>query len=418
VKPNLPFENPVFESACKEIEELGFRISGLPLPDSTLYAVVGARFNPRWWLIPLTNRRVTNSALALFQPVITSARLLKGAAAIAISMRLAGLWARNRVYISGESCLSDIFRDKGLCYAFFTGTDSPHRKVAVQIMDEKGFIKGFAKVSCKDAIKPLLKHEAKTLSHIHSLNLQTALIPNVLFCGSIAGAEVLVIDTRKTSKTKTAIELSKAHIEFLAELAEKTTSSRSQGTENVVKALYKMCEAVADRLPNEWQRRLRNAIGIIEGHEKDLGSGSLSHGDFTPWNTFFVDGRLYVFDWEYTSEGSPPGSDLIHFILSLPATKRMSAHDVAAEINKVLLNTGIAANSNMASLFFLCYLCVHSLRYSCRQTAVDSSPTTWDGEPEARVLIDLLLGSASRVVGDLGLHQLSSVEGDIQGCSN
>jgi len=392
VRFNALLENPVFQSARREIEELGFRFSIVPTLDSNPYAIIGGRSNARWWLIPINNNRVAISGLALFQPVIISAHLLKRAAIEISGLGLTGLWARNKIYISSrKSCLADIFGDNNLSYAFFTGTDSPHRKVAIQIMDDKGSIKGFAKVSRKEIIKPLLTHEAKTLNYLHSLNLQTALIPKVLFCGNIAGAQMLVTDTRKTEHSKTQIDLNNKHIAFLRELTEKTTSHNSNVTDWFVEALYQQYEELAERLTEEWQLRLKKAIAVVAGREKNHRSRSLSHGDFTPWNTFFVDGSLYVFDWEYAKWECSPGYDLIHFLLSLPATKKKLFHDTICRIRMLLKEMLLAENDATADILILSYLCGHSLHYSGRKMEVDSPVTTWDGEPEAAALIDILL---------------------------
>src|SRR3990172_4599271 len=105
VKCKALLENPVLQSARRDIEELGFRFSVVPVPDSSPYAIIGGRSNARWWLIPLNTQRIAISGLALFQPVIISARLLKRAAITFGGMGLTGLWARNKVYISKESCL-------------------------------------------------------------------------------------------------------------------------------------------------------------------------------------------------------------------------------------------------------------------------------------------------------------------------
>ena len=40
-----------------------------------------------------------------------------------------------------------------------------------------------------------------------------------------------------------------------------------------------------------------------------------SHGDLTPWNALRVNGRLYLYDWEYASPNTPAGSDLCHFLV-------------------------------------------------------------------------------------------------------
>ncbi len=69
--------HPVFREAITDIESLGVRVTTEPIAGSIPYAIVGGRSNARWWLLPLTNRKVTISGLALFQPILTSAKLMK-----------------------------------------------------------------------------------------------------------------------------------------------------------------------------------------------------------------------------------------------------------------------------------------------------------------------------------------------------
>ena len=250
--------NTIFAQAVSEIESLGFRVSDRPESGSVPYVVIGGRSNQRWWLVPLTVRRVNVSGMALFQPVIPGARALKGAAVVASSLGLSSVWARKKLYISGKFCLGDIFDEDDLHYAFFTGTDSPHRKVAVQIMERSGRIRGIAKVARNPAVKPLLVHEAEILGHLARFDLQSALTPAVLFSGEVDNAEVLVTDTRKTARTKTSTTLKHAHLAFLRELAEKSAAPAAEGEDWLVTDLRRRFEYVADRLPNEWQQRLRN----------------------------------------------------------------------------------------------------------------------------------------------------------------
>ncbi|HEY6872876.1 MAG TPA: phosphotransferase [Geobacteraceae bacterium] len=383
-------EHPAFSASVREIESLGFRLSAAPVPGGKPYAVIGGRSNARWWLIPLADRRVAASAMALFQPILPSAKLAKVLGATAASAGLAGVLARKKVYISGECILGDIYGRNDLSYAFFTGTDSPHRKTAVQVMDRDGKIKGFAKVSLNPAVKPLLSHEAEMLNYLRTLDLKTALVPTVLFRGNVDGADVLVTDTLKTAGTKSASTLNGAHIAFLRELAEKTAVPGTDGTDWFVGELRTRFEAVAGRLPEDWQRRLEKAIEVVAGHGRDLGPRSLSHGDFTPWNTFFVDGRLYVFDWEYAQRSHPPGYDLIHFIFSRPERKR-PADETIGQIRKTLRKLKRAGDDASADLLFLCYLCGHSLLYINRELETGATVHTWDGEQEAAVIVDALI---------------------------
>ena len=371
-----------------EIESLGFHVTESPVLGATPYGIVGGRSNQRWWLIPLTNRRVAVSGMALFQPIISSAKLLKGAAVVASALGFSDLWARNKLYISGKSNLADIFEDENLQYAFFTGTDSPHRKIAVQIMDKIGNIKGFAKVSRNPAIKPLLSHEAAILNDLHSLELQSAHVPTVLFSGEHDGASLLVTDTLKTARTKTSIRFNNAHQAFLQELAYKTAIPETGSKEGLVTELYRRYAAVAELLSIEWRHRIEQGLEKMAEQRDSLGPVVLCHGDFTPWNTFFVDGQLYVFDWEYADHVYPVGYDAIHFLLSLPKVKRLPAARKIRQLLKELAEIYYSSDGNCMKSILLAYLCGHSLHFMCRAPIEDGKIFNWDGSEEMAMLLD------------------------------
>lgn len=355
--------------------------------------VIIGRSNQRLWLVPLTNSNVTISGMALFQPINASAQVLKNAGVVAATLGLSRLLAQKRIYITGQpTFLADIFEDRDLHYAFFTGTDSPHRKTAVQIMDHTGNIKGYAKVSGNRSVRPLLTHEAETLNYLKTLALETALIPTVLFCGEAGGAGVLVTDTLKTAKTKTSTALTEAHIAFLRELAEKTALPNTDGNDWYITELRRRYDAVAKRVPSEWQRRLEQAIDCVSRFDGQLGPRCLSHGDFTPWNTFFVDGKLYVFDWEYAQLECSAGYDLIHFLLSHPETKKQQVRDTITGMRATLRKMQFAQSDYIADLHLLAYLCGHSLQYIAREPESRAIVDTWDGECEAALLIDTVMG--------------------------
>lgn len=385
------YSHLAFAAALTEIEALGFRVSDRPSPGTTPYGIVGGRSNSRWWLISLANRRVSASGMALFQPILTSAKLIKNAAVTASALGLSSLWVKQKLYITGTPCLSEMLGSEDLHFAFFTGTDCPHRKVAVQIMDSQGGIKGFAKVTQSPSVKPLLAHEAETLNHLQTLEFLTAQIPKVLFSGTHGDASLLVTDTLKKPSTKTTTSLNQAHLAFLAELAKKTAAQETDSKDWLAKELAKRYAAVSERVPNEWQSRIEWGVDYISKHSQDMPPPSLSHGDFTPWNTFFVDGRLYVFDWEYADHIYPSGYDLIHFILALPDTNRQSTVSKVELVVKALREADCASSPQVAKAIFLAYLCGHTLHYIGRESMGGSLVNLWDGAEKIAALFDELI---------------------------
>jgi hypothetical protein len=178
----------VFRAALAEIESLDVQVSDRPIRGSTPYAIVGGRSNARWWLIPLTNRQVAMGGLAMFQPILASAKLIKQAVLALSRVGLQSMWARPALYLADTPSIAKHFGNDVRSFAYFTGTDSPHRKLAVQAMDESGRLMGFAKVTCNPLVSPLLRHEADTLGLVNGLGLTTAKVPKVLFSGGQGAA--------------------------------------------------------------------------------------------------------------------------------------------------------------------------------------------------------------------------------------
>jgi hypothetical protein len=384
------FAHPTFQQACAEIEALGFALSDRTFPGSSPYAVVGGRSNARWWFVPLEERRATVSGLAMFQPLLASARLLKAAALATSWIGMSRLWACDQVHIGGSSRLNDIFGERALQYAFFTGTESPHRKIAVQVMDSAGRIKGFAKVTRDSAVAPLLDREAEVLERVRELELRTALVPSLLFRGDVGGARVLVTDTRRTVRSRTEAALGHAHVAFLRELGQRTAMTESEEADWLAATLARQYASLHGRLPLAWQRRLESGIACVEREAGRLGPRRLAHGDFTASNTFFADGSLYVFDWEYASDECSPGFDLVHFLLSVPAIRRQPAAAVLARTRSRLQELFPGLEDARAGALVVAYLCGQALRFAAREPN-GGALGTWAGEPEAAVLLDAVV---------------------------
>jgi thiamine kinase-like enzyme len=389
------FLNPVFKEAVADIEALGLVVTAQPTTNAKPYAVIGGRSNQRWWLVPLENGRVTASGLALFQPLLTSARYMKAVVVLLSLLGLSRFWVRTKVYIAGESALQQHYApEKPLSYAYFTGTDSPHRKLAVQVMDGMGNIKGYEKISRNATVQTLIQYEAATLNYLQTLHLQTANIPKVLFSGVIADAYALLTDTLKTPKTKSVTQLQKLHLDFLQELAEKTAEPVQSNSDWLVAELQNRFMRIENRLTPEWKARLEKAIELIAIQKEGLGQPVMAHGDFTPWNTFVVDDKLYVFDWEYANKKCTAAYDMIHFQLSLSALQKQAISTQITQVSDSLCRV-LQITPEAAAAHLLAYLCKHAMQYSEREPSELIIVENWDRQAITAKLIDsLLVGNA------------------------
>tara|TARA_R110001583_G_C5668777_1_gene410467 strand:+ start:18 stop:1217 length:1200 start_codon:yes stop_codon:yes gene_type:complete len=383
----------LFSEAVIDIESLGLRIAHKPIPGTTPYAVVDGRSNARWWLVPLQSGRVAASGLALFQPLLSSAKLIKLAAVILSLIGLQRLWARQIVYIGGEPSLKECFSAKaGLSYAYFTGTDSPHRKIAVQVMDAQGRLLGFAKLSRNPVVAVLLKHEAAMLQRVQALALNSAHTPRVLFSGQQGGAQLLVTDTLKTAYTHSKTRFTAAHQDFLQELARLTALPQPLPVTELAAKFAVRVEPVRPRLEHAWCQRLEAAVTTLAAQPlQTLLTVGLSHGDFTPWNTFIVKGRLYVFDWEYAEEALPLSNDIIHFVLNQPNIRNLHSEQKLDTAFKALSAPWTGLATTELSTLVVIYLLTQILRQVERLPSDESHICDLDGAEEQAAMLDILL---------------------------
>ena len=385
------FAHPVFREAIADLESVGVRVSAHPAPGAKAYAVVGGRSNARWWLIPLESGRVAASGLALFQPLLASARTMKAAASALSLFGLSRLWARKLVYLTGEPALAQHFpAGEPLAFAYFTGTDSPHRKVAVQIMDSRGKLKGFAKLTRNPQVRELLMHEAATLEHVNELGLQTAHLPKVLFAGDLGDSTLLVTDTLKTPRTPTTTQFTAAHRAFVQELAQKTAAAHPVHAGDIARDFRGRLDRIRPHLQETWLQRLDAAIAALEAQPTLELHAGLSHGDFTPWNTFMANGRLYVFDWEYAEQARPAGNDIIHFVLNQPQTRTLPAHAKIEAATASLLQPWTGIQRETIPALLIIYLLTQNLRQIERLPDNMKHGDTWDGAEETAAMFDSL----------------------------
>lgn len=313
---------------------------------------------------------------------------MKAVAGALSILGLSSLWTRNKVYIAGEPDLARHFPSgEPLAFAYFTGTDSPHRKVAIQIMDCSGKLKGFAKLTRNPQVRTLLAREAAMLWSVQALGLKAAHVPKLLSYCEQGDRTLLVTDTLKTARTTSTTNFTQAHCAFVQELSRKTAAPHPVYASELAAEFRARFIRVRPQLDQPWSKRLDDAIGALEAQTDLQLPACLSHGDFTPWNTFMANGRLYVFDWEYAEHARPPSSDIIHFVLNEP---RMRSQPASAKIEAVmacLSQPWVDIQKEAVPALLMIYLLTQTLRQIERLPRA-TKHTTWDGADKAAAIFD------------------------------
>ncbi len=377
---------PPFRAFLGDMEALGVT----PVPAGGVpYAVVAARSNPRWWLLPLDNRRAAAAGLEMLQPVTRAAQLAKLAARGIARLGPAGWLGRGQLRLSGLPDLAGALDGRAAHVACFTGTDGPHRKTALQVMDATGSILGYAKLSRAPHVRPWLRNEAAMLARVAGMGLKTADVPAVLASRDDADLTLLVTDSHKSPGHAAPRQPGEAHRAFLAELRAR---SGRDGAGPLLDGLERRMGALAGLAGPDWTARLSRACALLRP-VADTIPVCLGHGDFTPWNTFLQGGRLYVFDWEYAAENGPVGQDLAHFLLS--TTPPATIPDSGAALTRALAEAHFGGDDAPAARALLLSLACHAVFYLGRLDEAGSPLADWPEGPARAALIDRLLAEGT-----------------------
>jgi len=227
------------------------------------------------WIIPIQSVKLITNSLTLYQPSLISAKLKKKLSIILSKAGLTKLWTPFRVIIAEKNCsnienkqnltdlLKDIFDRKDIEIALFTGTRGYYRKTTAQVMTGKGDIIAYAKIADNSHTGMLVENEAHTLNKIKSLDLVNGIVPEVIYFNNTGEKTLLVQSTIKPPFSYSPYNISDSHVEFLAELFNKT-AKRIKFKESVCfKKLKKRIEDIEKRISNDWSAILQKSIDIL-----------------------------------------------------------------------------------------------------------------------------------------------------------
>ncbi|WP_323039890.1 hypothetical protein [Gemmobacter sp.] len=347
------------------------------------YAVIAARSNPRWWLLPIDNRRAAAAGLQMLQPVTRSARIAKTIACGVARCGPHSLLGRRQLRLLSLPDLDGAFGNRMAHVALFTGTNGPHRKTAIQVMDAQGMILGYAKLSRDPAVRSYIRNEAVILRSLAGLALESCEIPMVLAERDGNDLSLLVTDSLKNSDHTAPLEIKSYHLRFFQEMAIKTGQVGAAATLDRLEADISLLNVAHD-----WRTRLQRGLDMLRPEACMIRIG-LAHGDFTPWNTFVQSGKLYIFDWEYANPAYPLGYDLIHFRLATLSSdaQRSAGPALIKELRSNFYNGDKAAARRALALSLI----LHAVFYLRRLMAANAPVDDWADGPTRAAMIDDVL---------------------------
>ncbi|MBA4390989.1 MAG: hypothetical protein C0399_08625 [Syntrophus sp. (in: bacteria)] len=276
--------------------------------------------------VPVENWACAAASLALYQPSRILAKARKYLAYCLSRLGLSTIWTPWLLLTAekdggkGQPGLHSLFQEIFGCdveIGLFTGTPGYLRKSTMQIMNASGSILGYAKIGANPQTQAIVSNEAVMLSRLPALDLGDILTPGLLFYGDTEGGNrILIQSTQKEHMSSAPLIPDERHFDFISRLF------RSTGKAEVFResaCFREIADRLADLREYAGEDRMKTLNDAFAWASQTIDAAKiplcLAHRDFTPWNTFLVKKKLYVFDWEFAREPWIPLCDTFHFVL-------------------------------------------------------------------------------------------------------
>jgi len=284
------------------------------------FAVLPSRQDPRY-LLPLGDSRTTLEGFRVYTPYGLGARVRKGLLAQIVKTGWSG-WAMHPLYVGEplglKALVTNVTGERNPAFAMLLGTPGKYRKLTIQVMRASGETMGYIKLGLTKPASDRVRHEARVLEDLSGLRPQ---VPCVLYAGEWQNSYMLFqapLDGRPGPP-----ELSGMHVEFLEKLA--SIRRVDKPGLQVVEEVGAHWNEVTWRCDWRWKQLGTATLSTARRElEKIMVPCGLWHGDFAPWNTRVIDGRLSVFDWESCEDGVPLGWDTFHFSVQVSSLLKKS----------------------------------------------------------------------------------------------
>lgn len=284
------------------------------------FAVLPSLQAPRY-LLPLGDSRTTLEGFRVYTPYSVGARFRKRLLALLAKTGWNG-WAMHPLYVGEplglKALVANVTAERNPAFALLLGTPGKYRKLTIQVMRGTGEILGYIKLGLTKPANERVRYEAVVLENLAELR---PAVPRVLYAGEWQDSYLLFQAPLEGRPGPS--ELSAVHVAFLEKLA-------------ALRPVQKPGKQVLDEVDKRWKdltwrcdwRWQKLGAATLDAARRELETTSVpcgySHGDFVPWNTRVVNGRMSVFDWESCEPGMPLGWDTFHFSLQVARMRKKS----------------------------------------------------------------------------------------------
>lgn len=314
--------------------------------------------NDRTWVWPVNKLK---TAMDLWQPTTKQGKLNKQSFMLiknnAKAIQKAGLI--QEVYSINPEIYEYIKENVNITEDFYLAaymgnpSSLQNNKVTLQIYTDEKII-GYAKLTKEPQVSRLFEHEIETFRFLDEKGFSEH--SKTIAFGTVADFDIFIQDTNKAIGDKAKLEFNNKHIEFVDKLVKNINTTCKYEESEFYNSVQYLRNAIKTKYPRDEKMIIEHSLNIIENRLKGTeGLYSFAHGDFTPWNVYYTDKSLRVFDFEYSKYITIPYIDAFHYMTEMSLQGFKYDYDKTIYIyekNRKLLETYIKDTD----FTYLCYL--------------------------------------------------------------
>lgn len=197
--------------------------------------------------------------------------------------------------------------------ALLHGTPGPYTKDTLLFLDEHAHPGAIAKIGTSESARRLLANEVRWLNAMAGRGF-VGLVPALLAENELNYGSVLIQSVGLGARVGRGI--CKEIQEFLSTFQRAFEDESQYSTSLMRKMMVRRLELMKHAMSNTWQSRAKRTLQMLD--QAFMGTTIpmvAAHRDFVPWNMRITPKGLFLFDWEFASEGYLPLYDLYHLLL-------------------------------------------------------------------------------------------------------
>ena len=190
----------------------------------------------------------------------------------------------------------------------------PFSKITASIMTYGGDILGYIKMGITPLSAETIIKEANALRELEKAPGLSRLeigVPKLLGEENVEGARVFIQTPSPFRGKAGSVNLCEDYTKILDAFVQKAAQNKKLSETKFLADIKSGIESY----PLSYKDLMEKAFDRLERHAGGKETAiSISHGDFVPWNMLWRGKRVFIFDWESASFGSPAGIDAVHFL--------------------------------------------------------------------------------------------------------